>query len=467
VREPPPDEIVRKIIAENRGSRLADSIALVRTCIGLLRQLTGLRKQIARFQIRLDRALAAPPLPIPQMSGGELVAHYRDLERQLLKKWDAPLVNDFFAMIFYGVLRSLCVKWAGDTAGTLQNELLLDGGEIISAEPPRRILAMARLTDPALAAILTDHSVSTNKKLAALRKSPDLAAAFESYLTDFGDRCLEELKLESPTVRDDPSSLLISIGAMAGREAGEIPAFDLPEIQLTPVKRLVFDFVLRNARERVRARENLRFERTRLFGRVRAILRELGHRLHADGLLENPRDVFHLELGEVLSVWEATGTTADLGKTARQRRAEFAEYETTASPPDRFQTRGPIHRYETFEDTLPPATHESSLVGTGACPGRVTGRVRVVLDPRGARLEPGEILVARQTDPGWVVLFPAAAGLLVERGSLLSHSAIVSRELRLPCIVSLPGITRTLKTGDLVEMDGAAGTVRILDAGLG
>lgn len=70
---------------------------------------------------------------------------------------------------------------------------------------------------------------------------------------------------------------------------------------------------------------------------------------------------------------------------------------------------------------------------------------------------------ARQTDPGWVVLFPAAAGLLVERGSLLSHSAIVSRELRLPCIVSLPGISGTLKTGDLVEMDGAAGTVRILE----
>jgi pyruvate,water dikinase len=106
----------------------------------------------------------------------------------------------------------------------------------------------------------------------------------------------------------------------------------------------------------------------------------------------------------------------------------------------------------------------ASLVGTGACPGRITGRVRVVLDPRGARIEHGEILVARQTDPGWVVLFPAAAGLLVERGSLLSHSAIVSRELRLPCIVSLPGITRLLKTGDLVEMDGTVGSVRIIES---
>ncbi len=468
VREPLPDEIVQKIVAENTGSRGADTLALVRTCFGLIRQLTGLPKQIARFQIRLDSALAAPPLPIPQMSGEELVAHYRDLERQLLKKWDAPLVNDFFAMIFYGVLRSLCVKWLGDSSGTLQNELLLDGGEIISAEPPRRIVKMAALAGahPGLPELLADPEISSHKKLAALRQAPELAAAFENYLTDFGDRCLEELKLESPTVRDDPASLLLSIGAMAGR-----PAIDLPPIPAktatlpgNPLKRLVFLYALRQARERVRSRENLRFERTRLFGRVRSILRELGHRLHADGMLESAHDVFYLEIGEILAAWEATGTTAALGTLAQQRRAEFAIYETTETPPDRFQTRGPLHRHDHFENTRPADTTESSLTGSGACPGRVTGRVRVVLDPRGARLEPGEILVARQTDPGWVVLFPTAAGLLVERGSLLSHSAIVSRELRLPCIVSLPGITTTLKTGDLVEMDGSAGTVRILES---
>ncbi|MES2658221.1 MAG: PEP/pyruvate-binding domain-containing protein [Verrucomicrobiota bacterium] len=469
VREPMPDEIVQGIVAENTTSRFADGMSLVRTGFGLIRQLTGLRKQIARFQIRLDTALAATPVPIPRMSGEELVAHYRDLERQLLKKWDAPLVNDFFAMIFYGVLRSLCVKWLGDSSGTLQNELLLDGGDIISAEPPRRIVKMAALAavHPELAQTLADPQIDANKKLSALAKAPKLAAEFEKYLTDFGDRCLEELKLESPTVRDDPASLLLSIGAMAGRPitASETPT-EIPtdhSRQLGPVKRLIFRYVLRQARERVYSRENLRFERTRLFGRVRSILRTLGQRLHADGSLESANDVFYLELGEVLAVLEATGTTANLGTLAKQRRAEFARYEATEAPPDRFETRGPISRYDRFENTRPSVTTESSLTGTGACPGRVTGRVRVVLDPRGARLETGEILVARQTDPGWVVLFPTAAGLLVERGSLLSHSAIVSRELRLPCIVSLPGITTTLKTGDLVEMDGAAGTIRILE----
>jgi pyruvate,water dikinase len=85
--------------------------------------------------------------------------------------------------------------------------------------------------------------------------------------------------------------------------------------------------------------------------------------------------------------------------------------------------------------------------------------VRVVRDPRSATVERGEIVVAERTDPGWVMIFPSAAGLLVERGSLLSHSAIVARELGLPAIVSLAGVTQWLRDGDRVQMDGSSGMV--------
>jgi rifampicin phosphotransferase len=91
--------------------------------------------------------------------------------------------------------------------------------------------------------------------------------------------------------------------------------------------------------------------------------------------------------------------------------------------------------------------------------------VRVVRDPRGAKLERGEILVAERTDPGWIMLFPSAAGLLVERGSLLSHSAIVSREMGIPSIVSIPGVMQWLNDGDEVEMDGSTGVVRKVGGG--
>jgi phosphohistidine swiveling domain-containing protein len=470
VKEPLPEPLVQKIIAESTVSRSADMRALAVTCIGLLRQLAGLGKQVKAFQARLDAALAPLPVPLAEMSGEDLVNHYRELEQKLLKRWDAPLVNDFFAMIYYGILRSLCGKWAGDTDGTLQNDLLAHTGGIISAEPPRRIVRMAKLAAevPDLPAMLVDQILPAKEKLAALKRHGSLRAEFQLYLDDFGDRCLEELKLESPTVRDDASTLLSSIGALAlrgnlpeEREETPVPA---PPIA-NPLKGMIFRHVLKQARERVRCRENLRFERTRLFGRVRSILRELGKRLHADERLQAPEDVFYLELGEILSAWEATGTTDDLGALAQRRRVEFAGYRAEEAPPDRFETHGPVHRYIEFESTRPeePIMAGARIKGIGACPGKVTGKVRVVLDPRGARLEPGEILVAQQTDPGWVVLFPAASGLLVERGSLLSHSAIVSRELRLPCIVSLSRITTILKTGDLVEMDGKTGEVSILE----
>jgi pyruvate,water dikinase len=100
--------------------------------------------------------------------------------------------------------------------------------------------------------------------------------------------------------------------------------------------------------------------------------------------------------------------------------------------------------------------------GIGSSPGIVRGRVRVVRDPKQATISLGEILVARHTDPGWVLLFGNAAGVLVERGNLLSHSAIVARELNLPAVVSIPGLVDWLKDGDEVEINGASGIVRRL-----
>ena len=85
----------------------------------------------------------------------------------------------------------------------------------------------------------------------------------------------------------------------------------------------------------------------------------------------------------------------------------------------------------------------------------VRGAVTVVRDPRNAQLPAGRILVAEHTDPGWIMLFPSAIGLLVERGSLLSHSAIVARELGIPAVVSIRGLTDWLHDGDVVELDGA------------
>jgi pyruvate,water dikinase len=229
------------------------------------------------------------------------------------------------------------------------------------------------------------------------------------------------------------------------------------------LRRAVFHWVLKHTRARVRERENLRFERTRLFGRVRRIFVAFGQEYHARGVLESPKDIFYLELTEIIGFCDGTVTTTDLKSLVALRRAEFERYAKMAPPADRFETRGPVHHGNNFQsigkaEAVPLAGDHWQ--GIGCCPGIVRGRVRVIADPRQAVLKPGEILVAERTDPGWIMLFASAAGLLVERGSLLSHSAIVSREMGIPSIVSIPAITQQLKDGDLVEMNGSTGIVK-------
>ena len=164
------------------------------------------------------------------MRPDELVTLYRSLESQLITHWDAPLVNDLFAMIFYGILRALTVKWCGDDNGSLQNDLLSGEGGIISAEPARRVRTMATLaaSHPAFVDLLC--SGSPREIHLALEAVPAFAIEYQSYLDTFADRCLEELKLESPTLRDDPLPLLRSIGHLARR----IGASSTPILQKTP-----------------------------------------------------------------------------------------------------------------------------------------------------------------------------------------------------------------------------------------
>ena len=201
-----------------------------------------------------------------------------------------------------------------------------------------------------------------------------------------------------------------------------------------------------------------------MFGVVRRIFLALGRQLATADKLGEPREVFYLTLEELFAYFQGTGVTRDLRRLAGQRRAEFEAYAREPAPPERFETFGPLEEWNIpTAPSAPRAEPGAELRGTGCCPGVVQARVRVVRDPRGARDLGGQILVAERTDPGWTLLFPAVRGLLVQRGSLLSHSAIVAREMGLPCVVGIPHLLDTLRDGELVEMDGASGRVRRLE----
>lgn len=457
-------------IAQNIGPKPASGLARLREYgrlrkagFGLLREALRLRRTIPSFYARLDAALRVDAAAIDAMPLTALAAEYRRMESELLERWDAPLINDFLCMMAFGASRKLLERWAGPAGLELHNDVMIGQGDIVSAEPAQRIARMG-----ALVAGNVDVVASLRQgDAAALARHPALKAEVASYIAKFGDRCAEELKLESITLSEDPRALLAAIAAAARTTAPKVRATgDADRIGTLfagrPTRRALVRFALKLAKARVRDRENLRFERTRVFGQARRIFVAMGRQLHAHGALDEPRDVFDLTVAEVLGAIEGFGTSTDLKSLAALRKAEMAQAAQRPDPPERVTVTGAaVAGHHAPPETKPRIGGDDlQRSATGCSAGKVRARARVVRDPRHESVAQGEILVARHTDPGWIALFTNASAIVVERGSLLSHSAIVARELGIPCVVGLKGALDWLATGEEIEVDGAAGTVR-------
>ena len=420
-------------------------------------------RNVKRFFDLLNQTIKSRDLS--DLSLFELAQYYRELENKLLKNWDAPVINDFFSMIFYGLLKKTSNNWCGLDDENKFNGLLCNTGDIISAEPAKRVRELAEIVrgDPELVETLLEGNVV----LSYNKMSVEARVKLDEYLDKFGDRCINELKLESETLGDNPISLYRAIGNYAVKiNSGKVheaeSSFNEHEIiKNAGIKKPLFKWILKNARRTIRNRENLRFERTRVFGSVRGIYRELGMRLASFGVIAERDDVFYLECGEVLAFVEGTGTTTNLRGLIDVRKKEFSEFERLAH--DRFDTYDCVGLSKRHVKQVEEVCTGDVLNGLGCCPGIVRGLARVITEPKDAIIHPGEILVAQRTDPGWIMLFPVAAGVLVEYGSLLSHAAIVVREMGIPAVVSVKNLFACVKTGDLLEFDGEKGVVKILE----
>jgi len=410
------------------------------------------------------------------LSSEEIVKRYKHFETSLLLKWKAPLVNDFFAMIWFGVLQKQTKKYCPEEPN-IHNDLLCGSQDIISVEPIHRSIAIANAVqsnEEAKALFLADDHQTIWKKLTE-GQFPEIKAMFEEYIQLFGGRCVGELKLETISYSQDPSLFvkIIKSYVMQGVTQKRLHSNLEEELRETAeksihkalkgktIKKKMFNYILNKARDMVSNRENLRYERTRAFGMVRKMFIALGEQLHKEGKLDNARDIFYMELPEIKAI-DTTGFDAALKGLIEERKAEFETYATQEPPQERFFTYGMNFTDEYIYSTEKLEPIQGELSGIGCCPGRVQAKVRVVRDPNEIDSLNGDILVTSSTDPGWVTLFPTASAIIVERGSLLSHSAIVSREMGIPCIVSVTGLLRTLNSGDEVLMDGSTGEIKII-----
>jgi pyruvate,water dikinase len=412
-----------------------------------------------------------------EMSLAEVLHQYRQFEQLMVKEWKAPLVNDFFAMIYFGLLQKMTTQYAPAHTG-LHNEMVAFSNEVITTHPAKLLPRLAALVEQHedLKKLFKEQSPERILKEINRPEYNDVKKAFDSYISQWGDRSVAELKLETTTYRQRPALLIQVLQSYVQQELYEYKEVQEGKdrrhqaeqvmqqaMRNAPVRRRLFNHILKKARYFVTNRENLRYYRTKGFGMVRRMLLVAGHHLKQQGLLADAGDVFYLELEDVFAAGEGRFTASELMALVHTRKQDYARFESLPLP-ERVTTNGTPQKFILLPSHIKTAGATSDVLSGQACsPGVVQATVRLITHPSQIDRLHGNILATYSTDPGWVVLFPSAAGILTERGSLLSHAAIVSREMGLPCIVGIPNLMQRLQDGDEIIMDGSTGIIKILN----
>jgi pyruvate,water dikinase len=195
----------------------------------------------------------------------------------------------------------------------------------------------------------------------------------------------------------------------------------------------------------------------------RQLLLAAGRYLAGQGALARETDIFQLMLSEILRALSGDIPAAGVGARVAERNGLFEQWSKETAPDVLVEAARHLAPRWQGQDTVAPENDLSRYRGIPTGTGRARGRACLLRHPsEGYRLQPGDILVAPSTDPGWTPLFLSAGGLVVETGGYLSHGAIVAREFGIPAVVNLPGILDRLKNGDMVEVDGTSGVVTLL-----
>ena len=422
------------------------------------------RARVARLQAEL-RALGEVP------ADADAAQRLRAVER-LLSGFAPRVVPTILPVFATGLLsNALAGKLLGNLAADHERQVVLRGlPHNPTTEMDLALWALAQEVqgDPATARTVREvppEQLARDYRSGAL--PPKLQTSLARFLSIYGHRGVAEIDLGLPRWSEDPTYIL---GVLANYLRLDNPEL-APDVQFRrgarEAEEMVADltrrarrkgrlrgalvgFLLKRARALVGVREVPKFYAVLVLTRARELFLSVGEDLARAGCLESAEDIFFLTLPET---WSALAGE-DLRSVVRERRVVYDREVERRHVPRILLSDGT----EPAAETLDPAA-DGALRGTAASPGTVTAEARVILDPSSARLEPGEILVAPSTDPGWTPLFLTAGGLVMEMGGAMSHGAVVAREYGIPAVVGVPDATERISTGQRITVDGSAGTV--------
>lgn len=430
-----------------------------------------------RFLARERRATRAMEARIASVDDSWTESEVASLTRDVLGSLDHLVESLAFTgvgMAAYTALTAATSRWFDDEHGALANRLLGGRGGVVSAESGLELASLASFarTHPrVLAAVMGGLDwEDTRSRLASGDDGgrAEFLARWDAFMDEHGHHTRGELELSAPRWREDPYTVLVSLRALLtsdtddllanharrGEEALVAEAGCLERLRGRPLRRALFFAALRQAVRGARTRENLKSEGVRRLAAARGALLALGDRMTGRGALTEAGDVFFLRWAEVEAVrageMDASGPVAE-------RRALHERWLRIEPPPV------VIGEWDGRPRAAAVAAGDE-LAGLAVSPGIARGPARVIASVLSEeRLLPGEILVAPFTDPGWTPWFAAAAGVVVDMGGMLSHGSIIAREYGLPAVVNVATATGTIRTGDLVEVDGDRGVVRVLE----
>jgi len=414
-----------------------------------------------RVLAELDRAISSVRIP-------ETSAERLDAYEQLILTFPPRFFPRLVGIVIPGVLSyALAGRVLGGRARPGELQTVLRG---LPHNPTTEMdlalweIARAARKDPpsrdALSAI-SPAELSGQYRAGALPSL--LQRKMTGFLERYGHRAIAEIDLGVKRWSEDPAHLL---GAIANylRLGDEATAPDVQfargareaEAMIKTLasrvhgpRRAILRFLLGRVRLLGGLREQPKFQIMRVFALGHMLVAPVGAELAERGLLDAPDDAFFLTLPELRRAIAGE----DLRGTVVDRRALYRREQGRRHVPRVLLSDG------TDAETAIAAPMDGAIRGTPASPGIARGIAHVIRSPVGARLEPGEVLVAPSTDPGWTPLFLTAGALVMEMGGMMSHGAVVAREYGIPAVVGVPDATGRIATGDQVTVDGSAGTV--------
>ncbi|MGV3526987.1 MAG: PEP/pyruvate-binding domain-containing protein [Candidatus Sericytochromatia bacterium] len=441
-------------------------------------RLLSLRAAMAHTQQQFEaayRKLAS--LEIGQMEAPEILRVYDQACDTFLPLAAVPLLNDLWTGLLLSGLRRSLLALPDTVAPDARLHALLGAlPSLASSEPLQALDRLAESLRDRPQDLQHLQALPLPEAWQLIQQDPhwhSLKTGLAAYLEDYGARSLQELKLEQPSFYEAPTELLHLLlmqaqqPPQAGSPSRAAYTAALAEVGLHWPRWHPGWWLLRQTREALSRRELGRLNRTRLMGQARRLLLAVGARLARSGALPQPEMIHFLRQDDLLAWLGAPDHPTDTPSTlppalqtrlirAQQDHASWAE----RTPRERLLLCADPAQWRVAQQSrrLP----DGPLAGQGCAGGVVEGEVLVLHAPRPDAEVSGKILVTPLTDPGWVFLMARAAGLIVERGNLLSHAAIMARELGLPTVVGVTGATRLLQTGERVRLDGQTGAIERL-----